>query len=89
VLPKYRKIIFVHGCFWHGHENCKRSKRPTTNAEFWDRKISANIQRDKAIIADLCELGWSTLIIWQCEIKDQEKINKLLKDYLISGGQNK
>jgi DNA mismatch endonuclease (patch repair protein) len=87
VLPKHRKIIFVHGCFWHGHENCKRSKRPSTNTGFWDKKISGNIERDKVVIASLNELGWHTLTIWQCEIKDQEKIYELLSDYLTSGGE--
>lgn len=89
VLPKHRKIIFVHGCFWHGHENCKRSKRPSTNTGFWDKKISGNIERDEAIIANLNELGWYTLTIWQCEIKDQEKIYELLRGYLFTGGNNK
>lgn len=86
VLPKYRKIIFVHGCFWHGHENCRRSKRPSTNTEFWNKKIAGNIERDKAIIADLTKLGWKTLTIWQCEIKDKEKLLELLKDFLLAGG---
>jgi len=89
VLPKHRKIIFVHGCFWHGHASCKRSKRPTTNTGFWNNKISGNIERDKAIIANLKELGWRTLTIWQCEINDHEKLLELLRDYLLSGGDKK
>jgi DNA mismatch endonuclease (patch repair protein) len=89
VLPKHRKIIFVHGCFWHGHENCKRSRRPSTNTGFWDKKISGNIERDKTIIVDLYELGWNTLSIWQCDIKNQEKLFELLRNYLFTGGNKK
>jgi DNA mismatch endonuclease (patch repair protein) len=86
VLPKHKKIIFVHGCFWHGHENCRRSKRPSTNTAFWDQKITGNIVRDKAINEKLTELGWKTLTIWQCEIKDQAMLSELLCDYLLDGG---
>lgn len=89
VLPRHRKIIFVHGCFWHGHENCKRSRRPSTNRGFWDKKISGNIERDKTIIAELNEFGWNALIIWQCEIKNQKKLSELLKGYLFAGGDKK
>ncbi len=78
-LPKHKKVIFVHGCFWHGHENCPRSKRPTTNVEFWNKKIDGNIERDKENIKKLRRLGWQTLTIWTCEIKNQEELkNKLI-----------
>lgn len=87
VLPRHRKVIFVHGCFWHGHENCKRSKKPSTNTGFWDKKISDNVERDKAVTATLNKLGWQSLTIWQCDIRDREKINNLLRSYLIPGGK--
>ena len=87
VLPRHRKVIFVHGCFWHGHENCKRSKKPSTNTRFWNKKISGNVERDKAVMSALNELGWQTLTIWQCEMKDQAAINHLLRHYLIPGGE--
>ena len=70
VFSKTKKVIFIHGCFWHGHENCSRSKRPTTNQEFWNRKIDNNITRDKRNIHLLEEDGWDVLVIWQCQIKD-------------------
>jgi DNA mismatch endonuclease (patch repair protein) len=69
--------------------NCKRSKRPSANTGFWDKKISGNMERDKAVITRLYELGWHTLTIWQCEIKDRGKIYELLSGYLIAGGNNK
>ena len=52
VLPKYKTVIFVHGCFWHQHEGCKKSSRPKSNVDFWDRKLSANLMRDKEVIAE-------------------------------------
>jgi len=82
VLPKYKKVIFVHGCFWHGHENCPRSKRPSTNVEFWNKKIDANIERDKKIIKSLEYLGWKTLIIWTCEIKNEDALKHKLISFM-------
>ena len=78
-LPKYKKIIFVHGCFWHGHIDCPRAKRPTTNKKFWDEKLNKNIERDKITVNNLKALGWDVLTVWTCEVKDTEKLrNKLL-----------
>jgi len=78
-LPKYKKVIFVHGCFWHGHADCSRSKRPTTNIKFWRDKLDKNIERDKTLENDLKALGWKVLVVWSCEVKDPVRLkNKLL-----------
>lgn len=78
-LPKYNKIIFVHGCFWHGHIGCPRAKRPTTNIKFWNEKLNKNIERDKITVNNLEKLGWDVLTVWTCEVNDTEKLrNKLL-----------
>src|SRR6266567_6841005 len=69
VLPKYKYVIFVHGCFWHHHEGCIKSKMPKTNIEFWQNKIAANVMRDKSNQDDLVKLGWQTLVVWECDIK--------------------
>ena len=69
VLPKYRSVIFVHGCFWHGHENCRRSARPTSNASFWSNKLDKNIARDKRTKALLRSLGWKVLVVWECQVR--------------------
>lgn len=69
VLPKYKTVIFIHGCFWHGH-TCKRGALPTTNIEFWKTKISSNIERDKRDFLELEKLGWKVIVIWQCEIRN-------------------
>ena len=82
VLPKFRKVIFVHGCFWHGHKNCMRAKRPTTNKKFWNEKLSKNIKRDRKYPKELKKLGWRTLVVWQCEIKDKGLLMNKLRDFL-------
>lgn len=71
VLPKHRKAIFVHGCFWHGHD-CPKGKRPKTNREFWDAKLDLNIDRDRQNLEDLKRNGWEALTVWECELKDLE-----------------
>jgi DNA mismatch endonuclease, patch repair protein len=78
-LPKYKKIIFVHGCFWHGHADCSRAKRPTTNIKFWNEKLNRNIERDKNTANHLKDLGWDVLTVWACEVnKTTSLMNKLL-----------
>lgn len=81
-LPKYKKVIFVHGCFWHGHENCKRSIRPATNREFWNEKLNKNILRDKRNIEELNDKGWESLIVWSCEIKNNKRLKQKLMDFI-------
>jgi DNA mismatch endonuclease, patch repair protein len=82
VLSKHRKIIFVHGCFWHQHTNCSASKRPSTNVEFWNEKLNSNIARDKKNRANLIDLGWQVCIIWECETEKKEKLMKKLTEFL-------
>ena len=78
-LPKHKKIIFVHGCFWHGHIDCPRAKRPATNKKFWREKLDKNMERDKVIVKNLKQLGWDVLTVWTCEMNDTDKLkNKLL-----------
>ena len=69
VLPKYKTVIFVNGCFWHGHEGCCYFVWPQNNAEFWKEKITGNIQRDKINHQILTEQGWRVIEIWECELK--------------------
>ena len=88
VLPKYHTIIFIHGCFWHGHENCKAAKLPETNTDFWKKKISDNIIRDRKNIGKLRGEGWKVIIIWLCEIKNKNVRENRMKR-LISEITNK
>jgi DNA mismatch endonuclease (patch repair protein) len=77
VLPKHRSVIFVHGCFWHHHKGCPKSKLPVTNAEFWRDKIFSNVKRDAKKTTELKKLGWQVLIIWECEAKSGQFTKKL------------
>ena len=74
VLPKYKTVIFIHGCFWHRHENCKYASTPKTRQEFWEAKFRENINRDKLNQDNLSSKGWKIIIIWECEIRNK-KIN--------------
>jgi DNA mismatch endonuclease (patch repair protein) len=67
VFPKYKTVIFVHGCFWHGHEGCKDFSLPKTNTEFWNTKIAGNQQRDNHVKMQLIESGWNVITVWECE----------------------
>ena len=69
VLPKYKTIVFVNGCFWHKHEGCKYFVWPSNNAEFWKAKIESNVQRDQQIFETLDKMGWNLIVIWECELK--------------------
>lgn len=82
VLPKFKKVIFIHGCFWHGHIDCRRSKRPTTNEEFWKEKLDRNKERDKNSLKNLSDLGWGVLVIWVCEINDTQQLKYKLLMFL-------
>lgn len=84
IFAKHRKVIFVHGCLWHGHSNCRRGKRPTTNVEFWNEKIDKNQSRDVSAQRALVEAGWSFLVIWQCEIGDTDELRAVLTRFLTS-----
>lgn len=68
VLPKYKAVIFVHGCFWHKHKNCKKAQLPETRKEFWEKKISGNVGRDKKNIMHLKKTGWQVIVLWQCRL---------------------
>ena len=83
VLPKYKTVIFINGCFWHGHSGCKYATIPKANHDFWLAKISGNIERDKSNHAKLFELGWKVIEIWQCELKPkfrEQTLNNLLTE---------
>ena len=87
VLPKYRAVIFVHGCFWHGHDGCKYAKLPTTHVEFWRDKISKNKERDQRVRQELVSGGWRVLTIWTCSINNQTKVKETytqVKDWILN-----
>lgn len=73
VLPKYRTVVFIHGCFWHGHKNCRYFQIPKTRTEWWRTKILSNIRRDEVNIEKLNALGWRIIIVWECALRHEKK----------------
>jgi len=82
VLPRYRTVVFVHGCFWHRHAGCRLAKLPASNADFWRVKLEGNVQRDRNAVKALLAGGWRVLTVWECAIRDQSigpKIGQLIR----------
>lgn len=77
VLPKYKTVIFVHGCFWHAHEGCEYFKMPKSRIDYWKPKLLGNRERDQQHYRKLNEIGWEVIIIWECELKSEEIGNTL------------
>ena len=77
VLPKYKTVIFVHGCFWHRHKGCKRCTTPSSNLKYWVRKFDKNEANDIANRAELKKTGWKVLIVWECQTEKERKLEKL------------
>ncbi|MNK29888.1 Very short patch repair protein [compost metagenome] len=73
ILPKYKAVIFVHGCFWHGHEGCKYYRIPKSNTDYWIEKIEGNILRDQDKQQLLRDMGWRVIVIWECELKQDSE----------------
>ena len=80
VLPKYKTVIFVHGCFWHRHENCKFASTPKTRKEFWENKFKGNVKRDLEIQKNIKNIEWRSLVIWECETKNIENLKGIIID---------
>ena len=91
-LTKFRSVIFVHGCFWHGHEGCRYFKLPKTNADFWETKIQKNQINDDKVIKLLIGLGWSVAVVWECALKEKHNNKsqnwlKKLSDWVLAGSR--
>jgi DNA mismatch endonuclease (patch repair protein) len=82
IFPGRRKVVFVHGCFWHRHPGCRRATSPKSNTEFWQLKFSANQARDASAIANLTSGGWDPLVIWECESADPGRVAGRLTAHL-------
>lgn len=77
ILPKYKTVILVHGCFWHRHPCCKHATMPSSNVDYWEKKFQHNIERDHKEIQQLEDLGWRVIIVWECELKKPGFIESL------------
>lgn len=89
VFPRHKVAIFVHGCFWHQHPNCPRSSLPQTRRDFWTKKLSGNVQRDAQAIRWLRSNGWHVAVIWECETKDAEGLERKLAGIFSKGRRTK
>jgi len=78
VLPKYKTIIFIHGCYWHRHPGCKYAYTPKSRVTFWEKKFKENVRRDEKNQLDLKKLNWKVMVIWECELSDLEMLRKKL-----------
>ena len=88
VLPKCRTVVFIHGCFWHGHKGCKYYTVPETNTDFWTAKIGRNQQRDQEVWRQLEAKGWSVIIVWECELKKhrfEDTVNSVAAEIVRNG----
>lgn len=90
ILPKYKTVFFIHGCFWHQHKGCPaKGKLPSTNVPYWKEKFRRNIARDRKNNAMVKKLGWSAVVIWECELNDKRKItSRILKICQPRGGSS-
>jgi DNA mismatch endonuclease (patch repair protein) len=84
VFARRRKVIFVHGCFWHQHTDpaCLDGRKPRSNSTYWDTKLARNLDRDRNANLELQRLGWDVLTIWECELKDERALSKRLIEFL-------
>lgn len=82
VLPRHKKIIFVHGCFWHGHAGCSKLRMPASNTDYWVNKIRGNVDRNSKHIKQLTEAGWIVLVIWECELESTARVEKILAQFM-------
>jgi len=75
VFPRYRTVVFVHGCFWHRHAGCKVASTPKSNTEFWEEKFRRNVERDASAQAALAQAGWRVFIVWECDLGSARKVD--------------
>lgn len=82
VFPSRRKVILVHGCFWHRHPGCRHATTPATNAAFWRSKFARNTERDRRVLQSLRTAGWDPLVVWECETRDVDRLASMIVDHL-------
>ncbi len=82
VLPRFKTVIFVHGCFWHRHKDCRFAYTPKSRTDFWLKKLESNVLRDIQVKSDLETLGWRVITIWECELRDMDQLSIIIVDAL-------
>ncbi|MFH1137971.1 MAG: very short patch repair endonuclease [Pseudomonadota bacterium] len=87
VFPKYKKVILVNGCFWHGHEGCSASDRPSSNTPYWNAKLDRNKKRDRENMALLREAGWDVFVIWECRTRNEDELRRIVAEIFPLGSE--
>lgn len=82
VFPGRRSVIFVHGCFWHGHDCRRGARQPKDNADYWRAKVARNMARDARVLNELGEAGWRSMILWECELRDRDELGTRIRRFL-------
>jgi DNA mismatch endonuclease (patch repair protein) len=82
VFPGHRKVIFIHGCFWHQHPGCREGRLPNSRTDYWTPKLTRNVERDAIALKQLADSGWKVLVIWECETMNREAVRQKLLDFL-------
>jgi DNA mismatch endonuclease (patch repair protein) len=85
VFPARKKVIFIHGCFWHQHENCRQYRMPRTRLEFWLPKLESNKRRDVKVLGELHTMGWKVLVVWECELKNKDELINRVRHFMEEG----
>jgi len=81
VFSKSKRVIFVHGCYWHRHD-CKKASMPSSNVEYWKKKFAENVARDNKVLSELASLGWASMVVWECETRDADALALSLSAFL-------
>ncbi len=87
VLPKWRAVVLIHGCFWHRHEGCRKATTPKSSTAYWLKKFEENIRRDRDVTKRLESLGWSVCVVWQCELAEPENLARRLANFIRQGNK--
>jgi DNA mismatch endonuclease (patch repair protein) len=82
VLARYKTVIFVHGCFWHRHKDCRFAYTPKSRTDFWLKKLESNVIRDRQVKSDLEQLGWHVIMVWECELREPDQLSARLDSFL-------
>lgn len=89
VLPRFKAVVLVHGCFWHRHTGCRYTTSPQTRPEFWQAKFATNVARDARQVEQLAALGWSVHVVWECEVRTPARLDQLVEDIRAGGGPSR
>ena len=88
VFPKWRTVVFVHGCFWHRHPGCRKAYEPKSRVDFWKKKFAANVERDERTRKALEKAGWKVVVIWECETEKMDRLGEIIRERVTGSGDH-